>query len=110
MTWSISSRRQLPFQRSTAPFCQKLEGLVRFGFMPVRRQNCVQNYDFSSCAGSMSEPAEISSLFAFNGPSDILAIPFSYSFCRSRVREFQVGRFMAIDSASTRLSISAGSR
>ena len=48
----------------------------------------------------MSEPVEIRSLFAFNGPPDILAIPFSYPFCRSRLLEFQVDRLLATDSYS----------
>jgi hypothetical protein len=40
---------------------------------------------------------EIRSLFAFKELPDILALLFSYPFCRSRLLEFQADRLLATD-------------
>jgi hypothetical protein len=58
-----------------------------------------QNYDFSSYIGSVFDSAEIRSLFAFKEFPDILAIVFPYSFCRSRLLEFQLDRLLATNNS-----------
>jgi hypothetical protein len=54
-----------------------------------------QNYDLSSFVGSVLEPSEIRTLFAFKGLPDIFASLFSSSFCRSRLLEFHFDRLLA---------------
>jgi putative transposase len=49
-----------------------------------------QNYDFSIFIGSVFEPVEIISLFAFKGLPYILAILLPHSFCPSRLPNFRL--------------------
>ena len=58
-----------------------------------------QNYDFSSFIGSVFEPAKLEAFLPSKGP-DILAILFSYSFCRSWLLELQVDRLLATNRGS----------
>ncbi len=45
MTWSSSSRRQLPIHRSVIPFCQGACTLVRFGVRPVDFSNSTHRHE-----------------------------------------------------------------